>query len=181
MFKTYSSSSSLVITSRWFATSHLVAPVSVKLVCWQYAVTGSDNGSVSVWHWAIIWSDDDPILWCIYASPQSVDLLAPGRFERNLRKVIFKLILMIGGWGIFCKIALRWMPMDLTDDKSTLVQVMAWCHQATSHCLSQCWPRSMSPYSITRPQGVKCALTFPMPVLHIYGTPNWSPLCLQMS
>ena len=32
MFKTYSSSSSLVITSRWFAASHLVAPVSVRLV-----------------------------------------------------------------------------------------------------------------------------------------------------
>ena len=32
MFKTYSSSSSLVITSRWFTTSHLVAPVSVRLV-----------------------------------------------------------------------------------------------------------------------------------------------------
>ena len=23
------------------------------------------------------------------------------------------------------------MPLDLTDDKSTLVQVMAWCRQAT--------------------------------------------------
>ena len=34
------------------------------------------------------------------------------------------------------------MPLDLTD-KSTLVQVMAWCRQATSHCLSQCWPRSI--------------------------------------
>ena len=32
MFKTYSSSSSLIITSRWFATSRLVAPVSVRLV-----------------------------------------------------------------------------------------------------------------------------------------------------
>ena len=32
MFKTYSSSSSLVIISRWFATSRLVAPVSVRLV-----------------------------------------------------------------------------------------------------------------------------------------------------
>ena len=32
MFKIYSSSSSLVITSRWFATSRLVAPVSVRLV-----------------------------------------------------------------------------------------------------------------------------------------------------
>ena len=47
------------------------------------------------------------------------------------------------------------MPRDLTDDKSTLVQVMAWCRQATSHYLSQCWPSSMLPYSVTRPQWVK--------------------------
>ena len=60
-----------------------------------------------------------------------------------------------GGWGISYEIALRWMPLDLTDDRSTLVQVMAWCHQATSHYLSQCWPRSMSPYDVTRPQWVK--------------------------
>ena len=26
----------------------------------------------------------------------------------------------------------------------TLVQVMAWCRQATSHYLSHCWPRSMA-------------------------------------
>ena len=44
--------------------------------------------------------------------------------------------------------------MNPTDDKSTLVQVMAWCHQATSHYLSQCWPRSLSPYGATRPQWV---------------------------
>ena len=25
------------------------------------------------------------------------------------------------------EIALEWMPLDLTDDKSTFVQVMAWC------------------------------------------------------
>ena len=31
------------------------------------------------------------------------------------------------------EIALRWVPLDLTDDKSTLVQLLAWCHQATSH------------------------------------------------
>ena len=46
------------------------------------------------------------------------------------------------------------MPLDLTDDKSTLVQVMAWCRQATSHYLRQCWPRFMSPYGVTRPQWV---------------------------
>ena len=80
--------------------------------------------------------------------------LAPGRLQFNIREVIFKLILVNGGWGISYKIALRWMPQDLTDDKSTLVQVMAWCHQATRHYLSQCWPRSMSPNVLTRPQWV---------------------------
>ena len=47
------------------------------------------------------------------------------------------------------------MLRDLTDDKSSLIQVMAWCHQATRHYLSHCWPRSMSPYGVTRPQWVK--------------------------
>ena len=56
-----------------------------------------------------------------------INSLAPGRFQRNFRKVIFQLILVIDGWSISCKIVLKWMPMDLTDGKSTLVQVMAWC------------------------------------------------------
>ena len=43
---------------------------------------------------------------------------------------------------------------DFTDDQSTLVQLMDRCHQATSHYLSQCWPRSLSPYGVTRPQCV---------------------------
>ena len=46
------------------------------------------------------------------------------------------------------------MPLDLTDDESKLVQVMAWCHQATSHYLSQCWPSSMLPCGVIRPQWV---------------------------
>ena len=80
--------------------------------------------------------------------------LAPGRFKFNFRKVIFKLILVNGGWDISYKIALRWMSLDLIDhdDKSTLVQVMAWCRQVTSHYLSQYWPRSVSPNSVDRPQ-----------------------------
>ena len=43
------------------------------------------------------------------------------------------------------------MPQNPIDDKSTLAQVMDWCGQATSHYLSQCWPRSMWPYGVTRP------------------------------
>ena len=80
-----------------------------------------------------------------------INSLAPGRFQFNFRLLIYKLTLVNGGWGISYEIALRWMPLDFTDDKSTLVQVMAWCRQATSHCLSQCWPRSMSPYGVIRP------------------------------
>ena len=66
-----------------------------------------------------------------------------------------KWILVIHGWGISCEIALIWMSLNFTDDQSTLVQVMAWCRQATSHNLRQCWPRSRSPYGVTRPQWVK--------------------------
>ena len=47
------------------------------------------------------------------------------------------------------------MPWDLTDNKSTLFQVTAWCRETTSHYLSQCWPSSMSPDGVTRPQLVK--------------------------
>ena len=59
--------------------------------------------------------------------------------------------LVIDGWGIPWKIALTWMSRNITDVKSTLLQVMACCHQATCHYLSQ----SMSPYGATRPQCVK--------------------------
>ena len=84
----------------------------------------------------------------------ALNSLTPGRFQRNIRKVIFQPILVMDAWSISCKIVLKWMPMDLTYGKSTLVQVMAWCCQAPSHYLSQCWPRSLSPYGVIRPQWV---------------------------
>ena len=49
----------------------------------------------------------------------------------------------------------HWWLMYLAYDKSTLVQVMAWCRQATSHYLSQFWPRSLLSYGVIRPQWVK--------------------------
>ena len=75
-------------------------------------------------------------------------------FEWNFRYVNFKQILVIDGWGISCEIALIWMSLEFTDNQSTLVQVMAWCRQATSHCLSHCWPTSLSPYGVTRAEWV---------------------------
>ena len=98
--------------------------------------------------------------WCKDPGPQQAfqqtfqhqknSSLAPRSFKWNFRQVIFKLISVTDGWGISCEIAHRWMLRDLTDDKLILVQVMAWCRQATCHYLSQCWPRSLSPYGVTR-------------------------------
>ena len=80
--------------------------------------------------------------------------LAPGGFENIFQNVFFKLISWIDTLSNSCETALRSMPQNPSDDKSTLVQVMAWCRQAASHYLSQCCPRSLSPYGVTRPQWV---------------------------
>ena len=77
-----------------------------------------------------------------------------GDLKKNLRKIVLKLILVTDGCDVSSEIALRWTSLDLSDDKSTLVQVMAWCRQATSHYLYQSWPRSLAPYGVTRPQWV---------------------------
>ena len=75
---------------------------------------------------------------------ESINSLVPGKFEWKFRYVIFKQISVNDGWRISCEIAQIWMSLDCTDDQSTLVQVMAWCHQ--------CWPSSLPPYGLTRPQ-----------------------------
>ena len=56
--------------------------------------------------------------------------LAPGTSGCNFKNVIFYLVLLIGVLRSLYDNALRWMLHDLTDDKSTLVQGMAWWHQA---------------------------------------------------
>ena len=80
--------------------------------------------------------------------------LRSGRSRCDYKHTIFNLVLLSGIIRSSYDNARRWTSRDLTDDKSTLVQVMACCRQATCHYLSQCWPRSMSPYCITKPQWV---------------------------
>ena len=84
----------------------------------------------------------------------SVNSLAPVRSGYILKNIIFNLVLLINMFRSSNGNVLRWMSHDFTDDMSTLVQVMAWCRQATSHYLSQCWLRSLSPYDVTGPQWV---------------------------
>ena len=54
--------------------------------------------------------------FCIIYFSACFNSLAPGRFQQSFRRVIFKLISVTDDWGISCKIALRWMPLDLTDE-----------------------------------------------------------------
>ena len=127
----------------------------------KLTIIGSDNGLSPDRHQAIIWTN--------------AGILLIGPLGTNFSEIVIEIYIFSfkkmhlkmssGKWRPFClglnefstttgKIVVRWMPQNYTDDKSTFVQVMAWCHQATSHCLSQYWPRSLSPYGITRPQWV---------------------------
>ena len=85
-----------------------------------------------------------------------VNSLVPGRFDSNFMSANFKLILMIDGCF---EIALRQMSLDLSDEKSTLVQVMAWSCQAINHYyLSQCWHRSKARYGVPMLRWVKASI-----------------------
>ena len=90
------------------------------------------------------------------------------------------MILEICGWGISYEIALKWISLYLTDDKSTLVQVMTWCPQAASHYLNKCRSRFMSTYGVTRPQWIdKLYIIFTNCFLS-YFTPQYPQLtCLS--
>ena len=74
-----------------------------------------------------------------------INSLVPGRSGCNFVNEIFCLAFLIGIFESSYDNTIRWMLWDCTNDNSTLVQVIAWCHY-----LNQCWPSSMMPYAITR-------------------------------
>ena len=91
---------------------------------------------------AITWANVDPDLCRHMASLGHNELThrpLGGVNENFIRKAILTLTLVTDGWNISCEIVPRWMSVDLTDDKSTMVQAMACCWQAASHYLNQCW------------------------------------------
>ena len=88
-----------------------------------------------------------------------INSLIPERSGCDYINAIFNLVLVIQIFRFSNDNALRWMPPDFTNDKSTMVQVMAWCRQAASHYLSQCWLRVMSLFGITKPPWVKPMVT----------------------
>ena len=93
------------------------------------------------------------------ASKLTHGLSQAGRWSCNLGSVTFKLLSRSTKditWAFPVKIR----QVNATRPHwclSRLVQVMAWCRQATSHYLSQCWSRSLSPYEVSRSQWVNPA------------------------
>ena len=98
---------------------------------WAYSKQGTENGS---WSIHIATSVNIALYESLcYASlyhhwewdMNILNSLAPGRSECDSENVIFNLVLLIGIFRPSHDNALWWMPQDLSDDKSTLVQVMA--------------------------------------------------------
>ena len=63
--------------------------------------------------------------------------LAPEGCSINSKSIIFKLIIRNSGLDTWCEIAHGWMPQNLTNEKSTLVWVIAWCQAIT--CANVDW------------------------------------------
>ena len=66
------------------------------------------------------------------------DSLLSVKFGRDFKNAVFNLISFI---DVFRSNAFKWLPRELTDDKSTLVQV-------ASHYLNQCWPSFAWPHCV---------------------------------
>ena len=60
--------------------------------------------------------------------------LTTERHDSNIESIIFEMISMVDIWAFVVKLTyIRWIWLDLADDKSTLVEVMAWFRQAANH------------------------------------------------
>ena len=79
-----------------------------------------------------------------------INLLACGRCGCNCICLMLQLILSFNVWNNYCEISLRWTSEELVDNKSTVGQIMAWCHQVTSYYLTQFWSSSLMSYGVTR-------------------------------
>ena len=80
----------------------------------------------------------------------NINSSAPGGFLQIFWKYCFQMQFL----SLIYSFLLNLHCAACVDPKSTSFQVMAWCRQATSHYLSQCWHSFMLPYGVTRPQSV---------------------------
>ena len=139
-----------------------ITKIYLKLPVLNYSQMTCSPGSRELNHLSIVlsgaWNEWTPVWlggWPFYLIPHCM----VGRFDKVVIKTstpkqndrhfmhfagnIFK--------HTFFKILVFWFKFHRSSFKSALVQVMAWCRQATSHYLTQCQPTHMLPYGVTRP------------------------------
>ena len=152
------------ISDQWFSTQR---DSNAKFWCFLVVIINPGQAFEQTIEWPVNW-DNQMLTWCnvtvtyewnfnFMNSSWTLTHWPLEDLTNNFGSKIFKLIPQNSSLGACCEIAPRWLPQNLSNEKSTLVQVMAWCRQATSHYQNQCWPRSLTSYGITRPQWVKGA------------------------
>ena len=124
-----------------YSCSFLKMPLEIErgIITEKIQLQSTYNGAASFWHGLVeIWIGQRGVSWKICISSWSTQWCG-----NNFEFVISKHILWITFTQTSCGIAPKSMPQNTFDDWSILVQEMALCCEATSHYLSQCWPRSV--------------------------------------
>ena len=127
------------------------SPPSVAYLC-QWGSIGSDNGLSPDRHQAIIWTNTGILLLRPLETNFSESILKIQKF--SFMKMHLKML--SAKWLPFCPGGDELNPVNLYLEHISFIHSLSqWVPgQATGHYLSQCWPRPMSPYGITRPQCV---------------------------
>ena len=94
------------------------------------------------WSIQVKWVTHLPSAICLHQVSGSgakffINSLAPGSYGSNFKSIISVHMSRIKFMSTSCEIPLWWMALNIFNDEPTLAQVMAWCHRATSHYLSQ--------------------------------------------
>ena len=104
------------------------------------------------------------LIWCA-----RLESHLPGTSGCNMKYVILKLNWAMGNFSTCCRTP-PWIPQELCNDMSTLVQVMGFCCQTTRHYLNQCWLSSRTPYGVTRGHCDKAWINSTAPVAPFTNT-----------
>ena len=96
------------------------------------------------------WPGDKPLSETMMVSLLTHICVARPQWVKRFSNLLYRIV----AWAFAVKLLTGKCHRN-SNEKSTLVQSLVWSCQAVSHYLSQCWPRSMWPYGIPRPQWFK--------------------------
>ena len=84
----------------------------------------------------------------ILLRPLCVNSLVPGKCGCDLEYIFWNTFWWLILTSISNEIGFRGKSKNFSEDKSTLVQVMAWCYQVTSHKLNTILPSFLTPFGV---------------------------------